>query len=553
MSLTVNSGLSVPESGALKIDSTTTVQQMQGTIPISIAVGTAATEWIATSDQPWLVIQSARGAFGVQPTWRIDPAAFNSFANNQHYKARVRITTNSSLEARTFTLDAHKALASIKGLDSMALIAGQSGDVLLYGSGFDALGSGVGALKVTGVEPVAVTRLNDKVLQVTLPTMAAGSYQVSLNAASGMATAAKPIHITTRNTYSYQTLDTEGRKGPMVWDGLSKSVFVVNKTLKSVMRYAPVAGQFQLIATRSFPFVDSIAMTPDRSALVLQAGNSKVYKLSPADLSTLSVIDLAPNSAGRETSLNVPLPIMGDNRLFSSYGWVDLDTGSISPVLYAAQGHRFGSAEWGAVSGNGMRMVWPDSGRTSPSAPMLYTDLLSGTFKDYGVMTTTFFYQYAVNRAGTKWALNNQVVDFAMNILGKYTMPANWLSNQGVFSRNGARLYHYAQSDARGVKPRIYVFDTSNALTTTVNFPVLGYIEFDDLPNCPYDSNKGYDSGCFTFNSHLTISDDDQTIFIAGDKKFTVVPIPALMLSPAPLRQGEATVHARGLIKPAAN
>jgi hypothetical protein len=527
--LTVGSGLTVAESGAIQVGSATTAQQLQGSVALALAPGAAATSWSASSDQAWLKLTRASGDFSTQPSWTIDVAAFGALPNNAHYTAKVQITTDSKLPAKTYTLDAYKGLAEIKGLDALALLPGQSGDVLVYGSGFSTLPAGLNGVSVSGVQPTAATVLNDKVLRLTLPVVQAGRYGVTLKSASGMSTASKNIVVTPRATYAYQAFDTQGLKTTMVWDAVSKSAFVVNSTLKSVMRYADVGGRFQLVNTRSFPAVDSIAMTPDHTALVLQSAGSTIYKLSPTDLSTLATFSLSTYS-DTSTSYSTPLTIVGDNRLMhATYGWVDLDTGATKPVLFQQYNGFGGSASWAAVSGNGMRMIRPDSGMYSPRGPMYHADVTNDAFVAYNSSLTPYFYRYAVNHDGTVWSLEGQVVDFDLNLLGYATLPDGWLSNQAAMSRDGTRLYHYAQSASFGTKPRIYVFDTSKAQTTQVNLPVLGYIEFDDLPNCPYNQNGGYYDQCYTFESRIVISDDGRTLFVVGDRKFVVVPIPSTM------------------------
>jgi hypothetical protein len=319
----------------------------------------------------------------------------------------------------------------------------------------------------------------------------------------------------------------------MVWDAVSKSVFVVNSTLKSVMRYAAVNGQFQLTATRSFSFVDSIAMTPDHSALVLQSGGTKVYKLSPTDLTTLATFDVLPDSSGATYNLSVPLPVMGDNRLLHpSVGWVDLDMGTTAALgLSNSSRILYNLAKWGAVSGNGQRMLWSDSGLYSPHTPAIRFDLADATFSQFGYGTEPeFFYRYAVNRDGSSWAINNKVYSFDLTVKGQVQAPTNWVGGEMVMSRNGTRLYNYTQNGAQE-NARIYVFDTSVPVTSTANFPILGYIEVNDRPNCPYNPNSGYSNNCYTFNTHIAITDDEQTLFLAGDTKFVIVPIPAELRS----------------------
>ena len=332
----------------------------------------------------------------------------------------------------------------------------------------------------------------------------------------------------------------------LIWDSVSRSAFVVNKTLKSVMRYALVGGSFQLVTTRSFPYVDAIAMSPDHAALVLQSGNSKVYKLSPTDLSTLAMYDLSAFD-GSESDLRHRLSVMGDNRLMNNFGWIDLDSGVVTPLKYAGFTDGYRSAPWGAVSGNGQRMMRPDSGRTSPSGPIMHLEVDNGIFTPYGEMRTPYFYDYAVNHEGSKFAFNNQVVDYNMNVLGNYVLPADWYSNVSVFNRSGSRLYVYAfRSD--GGRGRVYVYDTSQALTATVNFTMIGSIEVTDSPSCPfvYSGSGNYDN-CYFNMSNMAMSDDGKTLFFAGDRAFVVLPVPANMQSAAPVRQGPAMIPANAL------
>ncbi|WP_228895678.1 COG1470 family protein [Pseudoduganella aquatica] len=531
VSLTVASGLSVPERATLSIDSGTTAQEMQGTIALAMAPGATASTWTASSNQSWLQLVSASGGIATLPAWRIDPAAFALLANGQRYTAVVTVKTDAALPPKTWTLDMQKNLAEISGLDTVALLAGQGGDVLLYGRGFDKLPPA--AVVVAGAQPTAVKLLSARVLRLTMPVLQAGSYEVTLRSASGAAMRGKSIKVTTRDTYGYQALGTQGEKRMVVWDAVSKSAFVLNRTLKSVMRYAAVNGRFQLAATRSLEFVDSIAMAPDRSALILRSGATKIYKLSPADLSIISMFNLGTGS-GYQNDLPGPLPITGDNRLMQGGFWVDLDTGASTQAEFSRYTEIYGQADWLAVSGNGMRALWPASGYYTPRNPIMWIDLIGGKYTPFGMPAdnATYFYDFSVNHDGSKWQFNNKVVDFDMTLLGSVVLPAGAFSRVSVFSRDGSRLYFYVyHHEDPQMKPRVYVYDTSAALTTAINFPLLGYIEFDDLPNCPYSYNWDQER-CFPFSTTMAITDDDQTLLVAGDTKFVVLPIPAAMRAP---------------------
>ena len=543
VSLKVGGALSVADGADLKVDSNSSIQQMRGTVPLALAPGANIHTWTANSDQPWLKLAAGSGSFPALPAWSIDLAAFAQLPNNAHSIAKVTVDTDGGLGQRVYTLDLEKTLAEVKGLDALALLEGQPGDVLIYGTGFATLTNPQALLKIGGAQPLGVMVQGDHVLRVSLPSLAAGDYAVTLSTASGVSGTSRLLRVTGRASFGYQAFDTEGRKTTIVWDAPSKSVFLVNQALKSVMRYAVSGGAFQLTATRSFPFVDSIAMSPDHTALILQTGTTKILKLSPTDLSTQATLDLLPSSSGWATNLQVPLPVMGDNRVLNaSYGWVDLDTGARSTVGMSSSDIMF-MAGWGAVSADGMRMLRPDSGDFSPAGPMYHLDLLNDKFVAYPGGVKSSFSRFAVNHDGSSWAFNNQVFDFEQNLKGNVKLPDGWIGSESVFSRDGSRFYLYAQSDLGSDPARVYVFDTSRVLTTTVNFPVLGFIAVPDKPNCPYDLYNPYnplDLSCDTFGTRIAITDDDQTLFLGGDRKFVVLPIPAALRAAVSLQRGGA-------------
>lgn len=529
----VGAGISVPEGTDLVIDSRTGTAQLGGTIDVAVAPGANVTRWNVASNAPWLTLVQASGDFGTDPAWVIDQSLFNGLPNNEKHHAVVTVTTDGNLRSRTYTVRAHKQLAEIKGLDALALFAGEAGNVMVYGSNLDSLPNDSSAITVGGVAPLGITHLDDSVVRLSMPAMAAGTHAVSAHAASGMTTQDRTLHVITRASYGYQAFDTQGLKRVVVWDAASQSAFVVNDALVSIMRYAVVGGQFELTDTHSFRALDAIAMSPDHSTLYALSAGKMLYKLSPTDLSTVSMVDLDPmGTAGDGEALSVPLAVMGDNRLMHPlYGWVDLDTGARTEFNFADGGYNtYGLASWGAVSGDGYRMIRPDSGRFSPSSPMYHTEVGSDLFTAYSSNgAAPFFYRYAVSHDGGVWAFNNQVLDYNLNIRGNIALPDGWVGNEAVLSRNGSRLYYYAQSVA-GQQARVYVFDTSEVLTTTINYPVLGHIDLAVLPNCPYDST-GNTPNCYTFNTRMAIADDDLTLFIAGDRKFLVVPVPESLRS----------------------
>ncbi|HSY29690.1 MAG TPA: hypothetical protein VK832_19420, partial [Burkholderiaceae bacterium] len=328
---------------------------------------------------------------------------------------------------------------------------------------------------------------------------------------------------------AYQALTTQGNAPSIiVWDAVSSSAFVASGATGSIQRYGVVNGQFQLITSRSFGVIDGIAMSPDHSALIMQSGGLTVYKLSPTDLSTIAQFKLTNTSDNAIPNFSnggrVPLPVMGDNRLFNFYaGWVDLNTGVASPTNLLGY-QETSLVNFNPVSGNRQRMLWPDNLPISASRQMFEDDLENPGFKESSNrLTYSPFNNYVVSHDGNTWSFNTYVYDFNMDLLGQYALPTSWLSVGQAMSRSGQRLYAYATSYNNN--PRIYVFDTSAPDPTTGKYAIVGYIPVNIIQNCT-------DDACDALVSALTITDDDQTLLLAGTGNFVAQPIPATLLAP---------------------
>lgn len=536
INLAVSNGMLVPGLISLGISNATTKQQMQGTVVIALANGVSATSWRATSDKEWFKLDVDSGDFNTPLRWHIDPRTFDNLKNGVSHSALVRVSAdngNGPLSERNFLVNVEKRMSEIKSLNSVALIAGQAGDVLLYGEG-SYFANASSQVSVRGATPLSVTRVGGKLIRVAMPALQAGTYDVSMNVASDLAVRHKTLIVTERDSYTYQAIDAPGLKSMLVWDAATKSVFVVNNTSKSVTRYAAINGKFQFVTNRSFNFADGIAMTPDHTALVVRSGSTKIYKLSPIDLSTIKTFDLPTSWIGSKSPISTPLTITLDNQLMhfspSGGGWLDLDTGATTNPGLRDNSFSRTLAEWSAVSGDGRFMLWPATDTFSPLQQLLGFDLNFGFVYFPFSRESQMFSQFAVSYNGGTWAFNNKIyspyvgANSGLYARGKFEAPDQWFGKQMTMSRNGSRLYVYTQRNGEP-KPRIYVFDISG-MTLSGDMPILGYIELNDMPNCAGTSNTDQ---CYPLETRITISDDDQTLFLAGDTKFLVVPIPTSM------------------------
>lgn len=104
----------------------------------------------------------------------------------------------------------------------------------------------------------------------------------------------------------------------------------------------------------------------------------------------------------------------------------------------------------------------------------------------------------------------------------------------GIISPDGTRAYvltYHSQDVGFGsppvFRPRVYVLDTSGDVGDN-DVPVLGFFELQDYPSC-----IDVVPGC-AIRPPMAISLDGRTLFIAGESRFIVAPIPSQgMLQPA--------------------
>lgn len=199
------------------------------------------------------------------------------------------------------------------------------------------------------------------------------------------------------------------------------------------------------------------------------------------------------------------------------------------------------------MSRDGERMIIVQSGSISPAPSMLYRDSTDGVFK-FNPAGLTFSYGLSLSDDGNRLALDSyEVRDGNFGVVGRLAMPdGNYSARTTVVSPDGNRTYvltypyeaTYAEVPTLG--PRVYVFDSSSTPTGSLYLPVLGYFDVKDYPSCHI-----YEYTTCSDSPRLTISPDGNTLFMVGNRKFMVVPVPALTsVASVQSQNGRATVQA---------
>jgi len=529
---TVSQGLVVPAEWPVALTSTTPAAALAGSVPVTAAPGVPDARWTATSAAPWLVLTRTAGTAGEPLTFTLDLTRVAALANGQTHAARVTVASPAGLAARVLDVMLSKDLAEAEGIDALALLAGRAGDVLLYGR-FDALADPAAHVQVTGATPLSVQRLGAGVLKLRMAALAEGPYAVTMSNLAGLPTRTHTLRVLPARSHAYASVATEGGKGPLAYDPVTRAVFMVNRSLSSLMRFGYDGAQWT-VSARPMSGIASAGLTVDRNRLVSLVQPNSVVVHDPVTLQPQASFTTMVQPAW--APLTIGPAFTGDGRLWLSNGLggpgllrLDIASGEqqfvVPPPLWAAGG-------WANVSADGRRLLYTQTLSLSPAPPMLSHDVATGAWAALETLPYRGFARISQSRDGSRIALETmEMFDESWQTLGRITLPAPWIALRTMLSRDGSRAYVYAVHEntvgeyaepTNSPLPRVFVLDTSQPMVTALSFPVLDFVELADHPSCRV--NQG---GCEPYGAQAVLADDDRTVFVAGDRRFIVQPIPA--------------------------
>lgn len=549
----VSGGLVVPAQTALTIDSRSPASATSGDLAVSVAAGLNAPQWAASSDQPWLRLTAASGAIGTPVRWQLDPQGFAGLANQATHEAVVTVSApGTGLTAQTWRLRLTRDVAELLAADTLAVQAGEAGELLLYGRRLDQLQALSSQVLTTGFTAQQVSLRSAGMISLQVPALPAGEYAVSLQTAAGLPTRSVRLVVAAPQDRAQVWTSTTGVKGAVLWDAASQAAFMVDVAQSAVLRVEPthVAGSPDLaLRSRVVPKLAGIALSPDRRSLIATTEDGQLLTLSTQDLSTIATWDLGRPVAAQWPQ-HLPLIVTGDQWLLATGGnqWgqvlsYDLARGaSVSP---GSGSYTFYSGPWGAVSPNGQRALVTQTAGLSPPPPLLRRDAAAADLLPVSgsAAVSSFFYHVASDRRGTRWVLDSRmVVDFDLNLLGEFPqpLPGGWLPLTAAISRDGSRTYLYAV-DAAVSDARIFVFDTASAVGAGRVYPMLGQIQPGLSPSCLSPTTS---PTCQGYATRMVLLDDDRTLLLAGDRRIGLVPVPPGLRGGVPAAQPARAPHA---------
>lgn len=552
VTLTVSSGLLLPTQVDLDITPNSPSGRIEHSQSIAVAPGAQVSAWQAQTSADWLVIDTPTGTLAEALRWHVDEAVWATLRYGQSLTATIEVSAGASVSPVQQTVTLTQRTPTLTAVDTLALAAGQAGEVLVWGEGFDHLSDPAAVLRVDGgaVTPLAVNRLGAGLLQLSLPALTAGSHSLQLVYASGRSSPAQTLWSLAPVVRSAQSLAWSGPVQTPVWDALSQSLFLQRTDSQHILR-VDLSGASPQLSSRSLVGLTKIGLSRDHRHLLATTADGQMHRLDPATLSTRSSHSLSAGFV--DVGGDLPLPVSGDNLAWLTtgnyYGWNGLSIWDVVSeqlnILQNTWPYNFYSGPWAAVSGDGRRMLFTQTASLSPAPPMMWRDAAGGasqaidSLKRFGDnLTPAYFYQATTDHQGKRWVLDNaRVHDFALNTLGQITLPSGWVALRSVLSADSSRLYvyalhegavgTYAEPDPIVYWPRIHVYDLSADPVGGGSYPLHSSFDLTEYPACRVTQGS---SLCYPYQLSMTLTDDQRTLLVAGDRRLLVVPVPSDML-----------------------
>jgi hypothetical protein len=521
VTLTVGSGIVTPPASTLEQRVDTAVGAVAGSVPLAFNGGLSPA-WTASSSAPWLLLDSTSGVGSGELRFHADAAVLATEAPWADLTAQIDVTP-AGLAPTSVQLTLQRRLPHLTWVHPASVASGSATSVKVYGRGFSQLG-GIGSLQAPGLQVTGGAIESDTVMRLDLGATAAGAYSLSIANASAQATARATLSSQANAGAASAFVAYAGNKRTAVFDDSRQAVFAIGNEDEMLIRFKQVSGSWQTAALW-VPFVNSLALGPDRSTVYATVGDDEVVEID-ADSLTIRARYTAENlSSMRETSSRtIPLPITRDGKL-----WVNHTGGYFDIVA-----KRFGHSEEVLEAHRAQQ--------TSEHAPADGSRLFLAGLSNFGEFGIYFADSGTVQRAptmpqiyesaslsadGAKLLADNNTLyrssDWAAlgDASGTQTGQNGWRA--GVLSRDGLRVYRvategdYSSQEAK----RIDVFDATRRVQGSSQLVKIGSIPLTTAATC--DSWPG--DWCDVMGA-LRIDALGTTLYWTGSYGMAVLPIP---------------------------
>jgi len=497
---------------------------------IGLSGGTQVQWHASVANAPWLKLVNAGGATNASSLQvAVDAAEFAKLPNFADYAAVVNISTDTpNLPPTTTTITLKKVVAEISYAGPYTVLPGLTTTVHLHGRGLNSLNDPAGALQASGIIVSNVKRVSDGEISVQVSPGGAATGRFSIRNAMGLDTGSATVKAVAPAAYGYKAIAMDGYKGTLHYDAERQALLVVNRTQAQVLRYV-YSGGVWTPSSVAIASADDAALSPDGQSLVVISSSGLISLLDPATLALQASYQDSAYSIGAYVASR--LAVTNDGRAwhpvgYSSMAYFDLHTRQAGRATIADSTNYY-YAGFFSVSGDGEHMILVPMTGGTPAPPVEYLSTVDGLLRNNPDANFTNYSTASQNSDGSRMVIDDaRVRDGDFKTLGRFAVSdgsayANDASYGSVLAPDGMRAYvmYLGPRTDPNMKPRIYVFDTSKAVSDV--FPILGYFDVADSPTSCMAGDY-----CDPRTSNLA-SADGRTLFFAGNKNILVIPVPS--------------------------
>lgn len=526
VNLGVSSGILDPAAAPIDILATSTPDSVQGEAPIRFVEG-QATAWSATTDSPWLVLDTSSGVGPGTVTYHVDTTKIGDIANWSSASAQITIK-GPPLADRVFNVTLNKKLAEVRLVTPTALLANQPSNVRVVGRGLAQI-AGPGGFDVGGVRPLGVTIESDTAATLQMPSLATGVRSITaINQIGDTPSASASVAVVEAGVFQTAAVPNIAEPRAAVVDPARNAVFAADSSQQALVRFKLVSGQWR-ITRLPIANVGRLALSPDRRTVYVVSG-SNLVAVDPDAMRVRAThrgtIDLSSVGKGGQ-----PLPVTNDLRLWlatehwSELTYFDLRTGAFGTQSAVIEGGSQWPLEMAVVFSPADGSQGFIANNVSPSDPpdnYWYSPATGSVTRPEGAPHV--YYNAHFDDRGTGLLIDHETLyqpqGFAIRGLARIPRGSGRFGASALVSPDGRRIYRQVAESGSGEIIHIQVFDTSRLVDGSTDFVTLGTIALPAQANdCqPYET-------CAKAGL-LIIDPTGTTLFSVGRSRMLVMPIP---------------------------
>lgn len=529
VALSVGPGLVRPADQNINVEGSTPLATLSRTVRIDMVNGPAR-DWTATSDSSWLTLDTPQGRTGGDLGFHIDPDRLATLANAESHTAIVTVTAlPANIAPVRFQVLVFKNLPQVRFVATPAQPSGRSSTMVLRGTGLNSVGSAGSQLRIESTSDYQVSVRNDREIRLTFgPSVPAGSHEVLVTNALGIAVPTKRVDLFSPKAYSYFRTHLYGHKRGLLFDPVGEIVYFTNDILGNVLWAWRFDGTEWYLTERTVPGLTDIALSPDAATLIAASTDGTVHRLDTLGL-TIQSTHVVPGGIMQTEGLT-GLAVTNDGKVWltasGSANWgrpytFDLQTSTLSAVETTGLSTSFHYGPWSHASRDGERLVMSQTQSISPPPPMLYWDARAGVLRETPASLTHFRMVTQSEDGGRLMLHAKEVYDTDFGLVGLAPdLEEGRVAAAASLSPDGRRAYVVTYHESHEETPRIYVLDSSQPVPAGSRLPLLGSFDLPD--HFCFGSGIDFCPG----NTITGVSPDGRTLFLAGHTALIAAPIP---------------------------